>query len=248
MGLSFTVLGSSGTYSGPGNACTGFLVRAGRTTVLMDAGPGTFANLQRHIDPAQLDAIVISHSHPDHWLDLPVMRNALRYVLGVEGLDLYTTSETLGLAESVSSGGMGSTFCPHAITDGSELTIGDMGFRFSRTDHPVETLAMRVEHDGRSFAFSADTGPGWSFEEFGVDLDLALSEATYLEGSEHGKDEKPVHLTAAQAGASARRAAAGRLVISHVLPTGSVADAVVEASDAYGAPVEVAEVHRTFTV
>ena len=68
MTLQITVLGASGTYAGVDGACTGFLVRGGDSTVMMDAGPGTLANLQRHIRLSELDAVVLSHSHPDHWL------------------------------------------------------------------------------------------------------------------------------------------------------------------------------------
>ncbi len=244
MTLSITVLGSSGTYAGPDNACSGFLARSPTTTVMLDAGPGTLANLQRHVAPTDLDAVVLSHSHPDHWLDLPVMRNALKYVLCSSGLELYATAETLELAEVLCSGSVAPTFRPHVITDGSEFRVGDLELRCSRTDHPVETLGIRVESGGRSVGYTADTGPGWSIGELGS-LDLGISEATFT-----AEQEEPgnVHLSARQAGELARAAGVGRLVLTHVLPNGSVAAALDEATDAYGAPVEVATVHRTFDV
>ncbi len=100
-----TVLGSSGTYAGAHGACSGYLLRTDDTTVMLDAGPGTLANLQQHVPLEGLDAIVLSHCHPDHWLELPVMRNAFRYVLGLSGIDLYLTAETLHLATSLCSPG-----------------------------------------------------------------------------------------------------------------------------------------------
>src|SRR5690606_8699676 len=140
-------------------------------------GPGTFANLQQHIDPRELDAIVISHSHPDHWLDLPAMRNAYKYELGVKGIDLFTTDKTLSFAESIATtDGVGSTFPPLVVADGAEFTVGDLRVRCSRTDHPVETLAMRVDHGDRSVGYTADTGPGWTLAELGPGLDLAICE------------------------------------------------------------------------
>lgn len=245
MALSVTVLGSSGTYAGAGNACSGFLVRSGSTTVMMDAGPGTFANLQRHVDPRELDAVVISHAHPDHWLDLPQMRNALKYVLGVEGVPLYTTEQTLALAETMATGGIGTTVIPTVIADGSEFTVGDLRFRCSRTDHPVETLGLRVDHAGRTLAYTADTGPQWSLAELGRGIDLGISEATYLHDA---VEDVPVHLSAREAGKLARAANVRRLVITHVLPVCSPEEAAAEAAEAYGAPVDVATVHRTFDV
>lgn len=246
MALTVTVLGSSGTSAGADNDCSGFLVRSPTTTLMLDAGPGTFSNLQRHVSPVELDALLITHAHPDHWLDLPMIRNALRYVFRVGGVPLYTTQQTLDYANEVTSeGGIGETFVPHVITHGSELQIGDLAVRCSRTDHPVETLAVRVDHGDRTFAYTADTGPGWTLAELGAGVDLAISEATFLEGSENAV---PVHLSARQAGEAARAAGVERLVITHVLPTGSVEDAVAEAMDAYGAPVDAALPHRTFDV
>ena len=79
MGLTVTVLGCDGSYAGPDGACSGYLVSSGDTHVWLDCGPGTLANLQRHIDLHDLSAIVVSHSHPDHWAELPVAYNALGY-------------------------------------------------------------------------------------------------------------------------------------------------------------------------
>ncbi len=67
---SLTVLGCDGSWPGPGGAGSGYLVRADHTSVLLDAGPGTFANLCRWGDPALVAAVVLTHEHPDHWTDL----------------------------------------------------------------------------------------------------------------------------------------------------------------------------------
>ena len=246
MGLTVTVLGCSGTYAGAGGACSGYLVRGGGATVLLDAGAGTLANLQEHVRPDELDAVVVSHSHPDHWVEVPVLRNALTYVLGRGDVPLYTTAETLGLVEAVGHGRIGGAFRPPIVTDGPGFRVGPLSFRCSRTDHPPETLAVRVDLGGRSLGYTADTGPGWSLAELGPGLDLAFTEATFLT-SDHDPGD-PVHLTAAQAGAAARDAGVGHLVVTHVLPTRSVDEAVAEAAETYGAPVEAARVHRTYRV
>ena len=242
--LAVTVLGCSGTYSGPGNACSGYLVRGGGTTVLLDVGPGVLASLQQHVSPTALDAIVVSHSHPDHWGDVPIMRNALHYVLGHRGIPLFTTEETLGLIDGVFPDGLGDAFDASVITDGADFTVGSLRLRCSRTAHPPETLATRVDLGDRSIAYSSDTGPAWSFAELGADIDLAICEATWLRSD--GFEVDDLHMTAEQAGRLAREAGVGRLVITHVPPTGSVALAVAEASDAYGAPVDPVRIHHTY--
>ena len=78
-GLNLTVLGCSGTFPGEGGACSGYLVRSPEASLVVDLGAGTLAALQRHLAIGDVDAVVLSHVHPDHWLDLPLLRNAMRY-------------------------------------------------------------------------------------------------------------------------------------------------------------------------
>ena len=89
MGLSLTVLGCCGSYPGPGGACSGYLVRGAGTTIWLDAGSGTLANLQRHVGLTDIDAVVLSHGHPDHWSDVEGLRVALTYVIGRQGLPVF---------------------------------------------------------------------------------------------------------------------------------------------------------------
>lgn len=242
--LAVTVLGCSGTFAGPGNACSGYLVRGGGATVLLDAGPGVLASLQQHLPLTAIDAVVVSHSHPDHWGDVPVLRNALHYVLGHSGVALYTTEETLGILDGVFHDGLGAAFDATVVSDGADFAVGPLRLRCSRTAHPPETLATRVDLGGRSLAYSSDTGPAWSFAQLGTGIDLAICEATWLRSD--GFDVDDLHMTAEQAGRLARDAGVGRLLITHVPPTGSVSLAVAEASEAYGAPVDPVRIHHTY--
>jgi ribonuclease BN (tRNA processing enzyme) len=238
MSPRLTVLGSSGTYAAPGNSCSGYLLRHDGAAVLVDCGPGTLARLQEFVHPANLTAVVVSHEHPDHWLDLPVMRNALRYWLDGEGIPLYSTASTLSLAEELCHGDLEPTFAPQVITAEQELTIGPFRLRTSRTAHPPETLALRFDADGVSIAYSADTGPAWTFAELGAGIDLAVGEATVLAAD--AERVAGVHTTAAEAGAGARAAGVGKLVITHLRPGDDHDEFAAEAADAYGAAVQVA--------
>ena len=103
--LRVTVLGCGGCYAGPGGACSGYLVRSATTSVWFDCGPGTFANLQEHMDPRELDAIVVSHHHPDHCLELPVVYNALRYYIPVDSMAVHATSGVKEMCESLAGDG-----------------------------------------------------------------------------------------------------------------------------------------------
>lgn len=240
MALELTVLGCSGSYPGPASACSGYLVRGAGTTVWLDAGSGTLANLQRHVGLADVDAIVITHEHPDHWGDIEGYRVACAYGLHRTGVPLFAPA---GLDGRLSGEAL-PTFDWRVVTNGDEVVLGAMTLRFSRTDHPPETLAVRIDGDGRSFAYSADTGPGWSFAELGQGIDLALCEATYLERDKHA----PIHLSAAEAGTMARDAGVARLLLTHLWPTVDPAESLAEASAAYGGPVDLARMHTTYPV
>jgi len=240
-GLSLTVLGCDGSWPGPGGACSGYLVRSATTTVLLDAGPGTFANLQLTCDPDSVDAVVLSHHHPDHWTDLLSLVTHARFgsgrrhpcpVLAPAGLAART-----GLAGSP-------TLAWRTVADGSHEPVGDLSLRFHRTWHPGETLAVRLDGGGRSLGYSADSGPGWEPALLGTALDLLLCEATYTAEHEGRLD----HLSGRQAGERARRAGARRLVVTHRWPTIDPGTLVAEAASAFGGPVEGAVIGKEWTL
>jgi ribonuclease BN (tRNA processing enzyme) len=247
--LSITVLGCSGTWSSADSGCSGYLVSHGPTRVWIDCGPGSFSALQWHTTLSDVDAIVISHEHPDHCIELPVVRNAMLYGLAVERLPLYAPRGVLALLERlVGTRGITPSFNPRMVGDRSVATIGSVRVSFSRTDHPVETLAVRVDPvDGSSGAivYSADTGPGWSLTKFGDGIDVAVVEATLL-ASQTGASEA-LHLTAAHAGTDAKEAGVRTLVITHVPPTGDPEQHRAEAETTFGAAVELARPHETFS-
>ncbi len=236
--LTVTVLGCDGSWTGPGGAGSGYLIDDGATTVLVDAGPGTFANLQGVADPASLDAVVVSHHHPDHWSDLFVLDTHARRALGRVGIPLYAPAavgERSGLAASTS-------FDWHVVTDGDGMGIGALRVAFHRTDHSFETLAIRLDGAGRVLGYSADSGPGWPLSSLGPDLDLVLCEATYT--VEH--EGTAGHMSGRQAGAQAREAGVGRLVLTHRWPSVLAAAVAREAEDAFGREVEQAEIGKVF--
>lgn len=243
MTFSVTVLGCSGTYAGPGGACSGYLLRTATTAVWLDCGPGSLANLQRHVDLHDLDGIVCSHSHPDHWLELPVVTNALRYGVGrrADRIPLLWTAATAAGFAVVSGHPPEPTFAPTVVDETSTATIGDIDLRFSRTDHPVETLAVRADHAGGSIAYTADTGDDWELASLGPDIDIALVEATFDEPVPGVK-----HLTGQQAGSQAQRAGVAALVLTHLAP-GSDPDArKAAAARTFDGPIAVAQIDERY--
>ena len=243
MGLTVTVLGCSGSYPGRDGACSGYLVRStAGTTIWMDCGSGTMANLQRHADLDDVDAVVLTHEHPDHWTDLESFHVWAAYGPGKRGIPVYgpRNFRTLTPREALTP-----TFDWRVVADGDRVDIADVAASFSRTDHGPETLAVRLDGDGRSLGYSADSGPGWSLEALGPGLDLALCEATLLSDRE-GK--VPGHLSARQAGATAAAAGVGKLVLTHLWPTVDPTAAALEARTTYDGPLGVARLHDTYEV
>ena len=242
MGLTVTVLGCSGSYPAPDCPCSGYLVSDGTTNVAIDLGPGSLSNLQRHIHIDQLDAVVLSHAHPDHWVDLTGLHVALKYRFGTDGFPVWGTAENRGMALLV-TGQLEPTFDWRITGDDDDFAVGGLRFRLDRTDHYVQTHAVRVDsRDGTSMLYSADTGPEWSLERLGK-VDLAIMEATY------GTDEEAEgikHLSAGQAGEMARAGGARRLVLTHIWPGSDLSVHRRNGEAAYGDPVTLASPNERY--
>jgi ribonuclease BN (tRNA processing enzyme) len=210
--VELTVLGCSGSYGAPaGGACSGYLVRAGAAVLWVDCGNGSFTNLQQHLHPEELTAVVISHSHPDHCVDLYGLHVMYKYGLERECLPVYAPEGVEKQLEGL-VGEWTNTFDWRLVGDGDRTDIDGVALRFSRTDHPPPTVAVEIAHEGKRLVYTSDTGPEWSCDAFGPGADLVLSEATY----QHDDIRAPIHLSARQAGEAARAAPARHLILNHI--------------------------------
>ena len=242
MALSVTVLGCDGSFASAGGACSGYLVRGGGMNLWLDCGPGTLANLQEHLDLDDLDGVVVTHAHQDHWVDLLTYLTAIKHVRKRKGVPVWSPERVRDLCETV-GGRIAPAFDWTAVKGGARVAAGGLTLTFSRTDHGPETLAVRVdEAGGASLGYSADTGPGWSLSELGPGLDLALCEATIPKESERTVQ----HLSGRQAGHSAKAAGVGRLVLTHVQPGVDAEQQRRDAADVFDGPVDLATVGVTY--
>lgn len=235
--MELTVLGCSGSFNGPhGESCSGYLLRDGDTAIWVDCGNGTFGQLQQHVAPEDLTAVVLSHGHPDHCVDIYGLHVLMRYGLEIGNLPVYAPG---GLEKSLAAlvSDWGDTFAWHPVGDGDRTNVGGIDLLFSRTDHPPPTYALEASSaSGRRLVYTADTGPEWSVGAFAPGADVVLSEASYLHEHRHSA----IHLSAQQAGAQAREARAKRLILTHVWPFVDKDAAVLEGSEAYGDAVTLA--------
>jgi ribonuclease BN (tRNA processing enzyme) len=239
--LEVTVLGCDGSYPGPGGACSGYLVSCSGFRVWLDAGSGTLANLQRVAAIEDVDAVVLSHQHPDHWTDLEHLAVACKWILGRTGVPVFAPA---GIEPLMRVGSATEALVWQPIDHGQQVAIGPMTFTFSRTDHPVTTLAARIDGAGRSLGYSADSGPRWALSALGPGLHLALCEATFLSDQEGTMP----HLSARQAGRTAAEAGVERLVITHISPRVDRERSRVEATAAFGSDVAVAAIGERYSV
>ncbi|MDQ1519359.1 MAG: hypothetical protein QOI55_432 [Actinomycetota bacterium] len=237
--IELTVLGSSGSYGAPaGGACSSYLVRVGGTTLWVDCGNGSFANLQQHARVEDIDAVVITHGHPDHCVDIYGMHVLYKYGLERDCLPVFAPE---GVAKQLEAlvGEWDNTFDWHVIGDHDTITVGEAKLTFSRTDHPPPTMAVEIAFGDHRLVYTSDTGPEWSPEVFAPGADLILSEATY----QHDDIRAPIHLSARQAGELARAAQAKRLMLTHLWPSLDPVASIEEASEAFGRAVDLAAPH-----
>jgi ribonuclease BN (tRNA processing enzyme) len=235
------VLGSNGIYPTPGHPCSGYLVEAGGTRVMLDAGPGTAAALQEAVPGHHLDALVLTHAHPDHCSDTFHLFNLLRFGPAARsGLPVLAPE---GVAETLAAFlGAEGDHPFHRVLDwrtvapGEAVGVGAIDLGFAATSHQLPTLAVSLAAEGRRLVYSADTGSGGDLPALAIGADLLLCEASLASGL--GPQSWPYHLSAAEAGALAREAGVSRLLLTHLAPMLDPARSVAEAAAAFGGPVE----------
>jgi ribonuclease BN (tRNA processing enzyme) len=252
--MRLTVIGNSGSYPGPESAASCYLLEAvqgGRPwRILLDLGSGALGSLQRYADASAIDAVFLSHLHADHCLDLCgyyVMRKyhpdgALRRIPVYGPVDTarrmakaYDLDEDPGMNEEFDFVHYGQT----------SVVLGPFTVTPRRVVHPVTSYGLRIEADGRTLAYSGDSGVCPGLEDTARDADVFLCEASFLEDAPNPPD---LHLTGAEAGGIASRAGAQRLLLTHIPPWHDPQVVLGEAAGAYDGKVELATVGTSYDI
>lgn len=249
--MRLTIVGCSGSFPGPDSAASCYLVEADGHRVLLDLGNGALGALAAHTSIYGVEAVLISHLHPDHCFDVAGFYVARRYhpdgprpripVYGPRGIGA-RLAQAYGIDRPE---GMQQEFEFHEWFDGAAYDIGPLRVTVARVAHPVECYAMRVEHGGRSLVYSGDTAPSDALVSLARGADLLLCEASYVEGT----DNRPgLHLTGREAGEHAAKAGVGRLVLTHIPPWYDAAQALEGATTAFEGEVDLARPGATYDV
>jgi ribonuclease BN (tRNA processing enzyme) len=219
-----TVVGCSGSFAGPRSPASCYLVQAeheGRTwNVVLDIGAGALGTLQQHIDPRDLDAIFLSHLHPDHCIDLCGLYVVQRYhpegqsepvvVYGPTGTGK-RMSEAYGLDDVHA---MDTEFDYRDHVDREPVVVGPFTVTPYAVHHPIEAYGLRVEADGVTLAYTGDTDECDALLPLMRDAELVLADSAFVEG----RDTLPgIHMNGAQCAQVATRAGGvGRLMLTHI--------------------------------
>lgn len=262
--MELTIVGCSGSVPGPDSPASSYLVQApfqGRTfSLVLDLGPGAFGALYRYLDPREVDAVALSHLHPDHCLDLCAFYVAARYSPSApwSGCALYGpagTAERVGRAYDVPGHAgaaieLGPKFPEQFECHDwrAEQQIGPFDVRTTRVDHPVETYAVRVSErgpGGGTLVFSGDTGPCEALCKIAAGVDVLLVEAAFLSnpGNPAG-----VHLTGQEAAETATQAGASTVILTHIPPWHDRFEVLAQAGPHFDGPVLLAEPGARWTI
>jgi ribonuclease BN (tRNA processing enzyme) len=234
-----TVLGSCGAYPEPGRACSGFLVQWDGFRLVLDLGYATLPRLLAHCTDGAVDAVVITHEHPDHCIDLHGLFR-MRLYGGRDGnmLPLYCTPGVL-----TRLGGLEPDVDLRSVFDFQELPgkyrVGPFELSGFPLPHYVPNVGVRLQNDEVVLAYTGDSGPDPLLAELGRDSDLYIVEATDREG-----EPQQCHrnlLASEEAGYWAARAGARRLLLTHFWPGNDRAAAAAAARSAFGGDVLIAD-------
>jgi len=240
--MRLTVVGCSGSFPNPDSAASCYLLEADGFRLVVDFGNGAIGPLQRYVDLLEIDAVLLSHLHADHCVDLysysiarafsPAGQQPPIPVYGPAG-----TAQRIGLIHGIAGDEELTKRFTFETLEPGRMIIGPLEVHLAHVNHPVETFGFRFTHSGRTIAYTGDTGLTEAVPGLAAGADVFLSEAAFLEGPDLPPD---MHLTAREAAVYANRADAGRLILTHLRPWNDPDIARQEASSAFGGILDIA--------
>lgn len=241
--MELVVLGASAMHPGAGQACSGYLVKDGKNSLLIDCGTGVLSNLFRWIDPATLDALIISHLHVDHFLDIYPLRYYLQHgqTGRSEPLRVIAPEGALSfIGQLVSEAGqkdLKGVFRFEEIKSGRSFDINELSLVFFEVPHFVTTYGMTV-HGSKKMAYLSDCSLSPVLSQMASGADLLIAEATF---TAREKENPPGHLNPGQAAEIAKKARAKKLLLTHFWIKTDREEALAEARKIFSGEVLIAK-------
>ncbi|PRY40442.1 MBL fold metallo-hydrolase [Umezawaea tangerina] len=228
MSRRLTVLGGCGAFPEPGRACSGFLVDWDGFRVVLDLGYATLPRLLAHCPDGAVDAVVVTHEHPDHCVDLHGLFRVRFYGPPGPRIPLYCTPGVLTRLSALEPEvDLRTAFDVHDLTRTAIHHLGPFTLTALPLPHHVPAVGVRLQAGPTAIAYTGDTGPDPLLAELGRDADLYIVEAT----DRPGEESQPTRnlLTSTEAGHWATRANARKLMLTHFWP-GNDRQAAVDAA------------------
>lgn len=238
--MRLTVLGACGAWPEPQQACSGFLVEHDGFRLVLDLGYATVPRLLSHVDPGQVDAVVISHGHPDHCADLnPLLRARALSDDPPAPLPVYAPPGALDAVLALDRKEMlAGSYLVHDVVPGTSFSIGPYEVDTRLLPHWLPNLGVRLTAAGRSLAYTGDSGPSYEVVNLARNADLLLAEATHLDPV--AEDVRQYMSSPSVAGRQAEAAGVGRVLLTHLWPGTDRAQALAEAGAQYSGDLGVA--------
>lgn len=244
--MKLTVLGGTGAWPVAGGACAGYLLRCGDYRLLLDPGYGTFAQLLGHTRAEDIDAVLVSHGHPDHCADInPLLRARILSSVPPERLTIAAPNRAVDAVLALDEPGfLDESYRLVEFTPGDPLRLGPFEIETGPLTHSVPNAGFRISVGGRSLAYTGDRGPDPRMVELAAGADVLLAEATF-------PDEVPARhrgslSSARDAAIEAAKAGVGHLVLTHLWPGTPHTRAHDAAAPYFTGPISVA--HPTMEI
>ena len=244
--MRLTVLGGCGAWPEAGRAASGFLVEHDGFTVVLDLGYATLPNLFQLVPPERLDAVLITHAHPDHCADLHALHRARRMrAVALSRLPVYCPDGVMdriaGLEGGADAGKLYRTFDVHIVEPEKAFDLGPWRVTNRFLPHWVPNAGFRLDADSASMAYTGDTGPSEEIVELGRESPLFVVNATWPGDPPPPTVSPRYDLTAREAARYATRAGARRLLLSHFWPGTDRARSAAAATALYDGEVLIAD-------
>jgi ribonuclease BN (tRNA processing enzyme) len=243
-----TVLGADGAYPAAGGACSGFLVEVEGFRILLDVGYATVPRLLSLVGAAEVDAVLVTHGHPDHCADLnPLLRARALVHDPAPPLPVYAPAGALDAVLALDRPGMlDAAVDVRVLADGERVEIGPFTVDARLLPHSRPNLGYRLAAGGAALAYTGDTGPSPQIAALARGADLLLAEASYVEPVP--PDNAGTLSSACEAGGHATAAGVGALLLTHLFPGTDPVAAAEAAAASYAGPVGVASWPNAVTI